>query len=120
MLRAWQLALLRLAVTRDNADRLNVMAIANEIDRGGRHDEQRQFYFFRRASAELCAAILERRGTGDVNLRRFLDGIENARLKRALVGALELDSAAIVSKRKPHDWLWRGLVSRGAVGPGKF
>jgi hypothetical protein len=34
-LRAWQLAMLRFAVTLDNADRLAVMAIANEIDRLG-------------------------------------------------------------------------------------
>ena len=32
-LRAWQLALLRFAVTMDNADKLAVMAIAGEIDR---------------------------------------------------------------------------------------
>jgi len=35
MLRAWQLAPLRFAVTRDNVDRLNVIAIAQEMDRGG-------------------------------------------------------------------------------------
>ena len=32
-LRAWQLALLRFAVTLDNADRLAVLAIAAEMDR---------------------------------------------------------------------------------------
>ena len=32
-LRAWHLAILRFAVTLDNADRLAVLAIANEIDR---------------------------------------------------------------------------------------
>ena len=32
-LRAWQLGILRFAVTLDNADRLAVMAIASEIDR---------------------------------------------------------------------------------------
>jgi hypothetical protein len=32
-LRAWQLAILRFAVTLDNSDRLAVMAIASEIDR---------------------------------------------------------------------------------------
>src|SRR6267378_852492 len=34
-LRAWQLAILRFAVTLDNADRLAIMAIAREIDRLG-------------------------------------------------------------------------------------
>ena len=60
-LRAWQLAILRFAVTLDNSDRLAVMAIASEIDR---LDPQQQgkpdFKFFRRTSAELCAAILSR------------------------------------------------------------
>jgi hypothetical protein len=50
-----------LAVTLDRADRLVVMAIATEIDR---LDPQQQgkpdFKFFRRTSAELCAAILSR------------------------------------------------------------
>ena len=42
-LRAWQLALLRYAVTLDHADRMNVMAIAKEIDRGRRR--AREFLF---------------------------------------------------------------------------
>ena len=37
MLRTWHLAMLRFAVTRDHADRLGVLAAANEIDRQGRH-----------------------------------------------------------------------------------
>src|SRR5258708_4145623 len=44
-LRAWQLAILRFAVTLDNADRLAVMAIAGEIDRLG-HDSKPDFSFF--------------------------------------------------------------------------
>src|SRR5258708_9950368 len=57
-LRAWQLAILRFAVTLDNADRLAVMAIAGEIDRlGPPHDSKPDFSFFRRTSAELCAGI---------------------------------------------------------------
>jgi hypothetical protein len=58
-LRAWQLAILRFAVTLVNADRLTVLAIASEIDRPGpRQDGTPGFSFFRRTSAELCAAIL--------------------------------------------------------------
>ncbi|MFB9266380.1 hypothetical protein ACFFWD_25030 [Bradyrhizobium erythrophlei] len=120
MLRAWQLALLRFAVTRDNADRLNVMAIASEIDRGGRHDEQRHFSFFRKTSTDLCAAILGRSAPNDGKLRQFLADIDDARLKRALVSALDVDSAATAGIRKPRDGLWRGLASRGDVRPGNF
>ena len=52
-LRAWQLAILRFAVTLDNADRLAVMAIAGEIDRLG-HDEQTGFQLF---SQNQCGAM---------------------------------------------------------------
>lgn len=54
-LRAWQLAVLRFAVTLDNADRLAVMAIANEIDRLATQSgaARPDFSFFRRTSAEL-------------------------------------------------------------------
>ena len=60
ILRAWHLAILRFAVTLDNTDRLNAMAIANEIDRLGReHQDGSGFGFFRKTSAELCTAILQ-------------------------------------------------------------
>ena len=59
-LRAWQLAFLRFAVTLDNADRLAVLAIAAEMDRlDPVQDGKRTFGFFRKTSAELCAAILQ-------------------------------------------------------------
>jgi hypothetical protein len=48
-LRAWHLAILRFAVKLDNADRLAVTVIANEIDRlGQQHDGKPDFNFFRR------------------------------------------------------------------------
>ena len=54
-LRAWQLAILRFAVTLDNADRLAIMAIASEIDRLG-PDTRRQagFWLF---SPHQCGAL---------------------------------------------------------------
>jgi hypothetical protein len=56
LLRAWHLAILRFALTRENADRLGVLMIANEIDRLGRPDDAGpDFSFFRRTSAELCS-----------------------------------------------------------------
>ena len=51
---------LRYAVTLDNADRLAVLRIAREIDRlYPRQEGSTEFEFFRRTSAELCAAILQ-------------------------------------------------------------
>jgi len=81
-LRAWQLAILRFAVTLDNADRLAVIAIAGEIDRlGPQHDSKPDFSFFRRTSAELCAAILTPNELTPTVLRQYLARIDDGRLK---------------------------------------
>lgn len=56
LLHTWQLAVLRFAITLDDADRLHLLAIADEIDRGGQFDRQSSFSFFRSCSTELCAA----------------------------------------------------------------
>ena len=69
MLRAWQLALLRFAVTLDNVDRLNVIAIAQEMDLGGRsHEARTEFSFFRKTSADLCTSILRQNDCADALL----------------------------------------------------
>jgi hypothetical protein len=113
MLRAWQLALLRFAVTLENVDRLNVMAIANEIDRGGRpHDERASFAYFRKTSTELCTSILRQNETADATLRQFLARIEDARIKRVFASAIEIHPAPAVRKPKDRSALWRGLASR--------
>ncbi len=115
-LRAWQLAILRFAVTLDNADRLAVMAIANEIDRlGSQHDGKPDFNFFRRTSAELCAALLRPNELTPTVLRQYLARIDDDRLKRVFAAAIEADQPKVSSISKPfkHDsGLWRGLSSR--------
>lgn len=119
MLCAWHLAILRFAVSLDNVDRLNILAIANEIDRLGRqHEDKRNFGFFRKTSSELCAAILQRGQTADVILRQYLTRIDDVRLRRALAAALEIERREpAVAKRssKPRTWLWKGLPARGNV-----
>src|SRR5262245_43813989 len=81
LLRVWHLAILRFALTRDNADRLGVLAIANEIDRLGRYqDTGPDFKFFRRTSTELCAAMLRRQAADEAVLNRYLAEIDDARL----------------------------------------
>lgn len=58
LLRARQLAVLRFAVTLDEPDRLNVVALATELDRlGGRRELDDTLHFFRRSSSKPCAAI---------------------------------------------------------------
>jgi hypothetical protein len=116
-LRAWQLAMLRFAVTLDNADRLAVMAIANEIDRlGPPHDGKPDFSFFRRTSAELCAAILRPNELTPAVLRQYLARIDDDRLKHVFAAAIEADQPKPASAGKPFkrdSRLWRGLCSGG-------
>ena len=115
LLRAWHLAILRFALTRENADRLGVLAIANEIDRLGRGDVGSAFSFFRRTSAELCGAMLRQREGDDIVLSRYLAQIDDARLHQALAAALDRprQPALVISRSGPNQGLWRGLPSRG-------
>jgi hypothetical protein len=116
-LRAWQLAILRFAVTLDNADRLAVMAIAGEIDRlGPPHDSKPDFSFFHRTSAELCAAILTPNELSPTVLRQYLARIDDDRLKHVFAATIEADQPKLSSIGKPlkrDNGLWRGLSSRG-------
>jgi hypothetical protein len=121
MLRAWQLALLRFAVTLDNVDQMNVMAIAKEMDRGGReHKDEADFSFFRKTSADLCTSILRQNESADAILRQYLARIEDARVKRAFASAIEMDQAPTDRKRrndnKSDSGLWRGLSPRSNIG----
>ena len=113
-LRAWQLAILRFAVTLDNADRLAVMAIASEIDRlARRHDGKPDFDFFRRTSAKLCAAILRPNELTSTVLRQYLARIDDGRLKHIFAAATEVGQPKVSSGSKPikrDDKLWRGFV----------
>jgi hypothetical protein len=115
-LRSWQLAILRFAVTLDNADRLAVMAIANEIDRlGSQHDRKPDFNFFRKTSTELCAAILRPNELTPTALRQYLARIDDDRLRRVSAAAIETDGTKISSISKPFkgdSGLHRGFSSR--------
>lgn len=113
-LRAWELALLRFAVTLDNADRLTVMAIAGEIDKLGPEDKL-EFSFFRRTSAGLCAAVLQPNELNAAVLRQCLARIDDGRLRRAFAAAIETGEPKTSSAGKPFkrdDSLWRGLSPR--------
>jgi hypothetical protein len=117
---AWQLALLRFAVTLDNADRLAVLAIAAEMDGlDPLQDGKPAFGFFRRTSAELCAAILQPNEYSSTLLRQYLARIDNERLSRASAAAIEADQPKVASAsksiRRDSD-LWRGLSTRDGTG----
>jgi hypothetical protein len=117
LLRAWQLAILRFAVTLDNADRLNVLGLAAEVDRLGATRSEASLHFFRRTSAEICSAILGERDDAEATMTRFHREIEDPRLKRAFAAAAGLapaDAVPVKRRPKPDYGLFRGLPSRKA------
>jgi hypothetical protein len=113
-LRAWQLAILRFAVTLDNADRLAVLMIAAELDGPGpKRDNTPEFSFFRKTSADLCAAILRPNELTSSVLRQYLARIDDDRLRRVFTAVMETDKPKASSKpAKRHNGLWKGLSSR--------
>ncbi len=115
ILRAWQLAILRFAVTLDETDRLNVLAIAQEMDRSGRRERESEFRFFRKTSVDLCLAILDQGETRPAILRCYLAQIGEHRLKQAfaaVVGMPEPDAAPVRRRPKQDQYLFKGLPSR--------
>lgn len=119
MIKVWHLAILRFAVTLDDADRLAVFAIGAAIDRLGEgRGEKRQFGFFRKTSRELCASILRRNQAAEATLRQYLAGIDDIKLKRVFAAAIAIeppDTAAVKKRSRPENRLWQGLSSRGNV-----
>jgi hypothetical protein len=117
-LRAWHLAILRYAVTRDNADRLAVFRIAREIDSlEPRQDDRADFDFFRRTSVELCTAILQPNAGASAILQQYLARIDDDRLKRALTAAIDASEPAVSPAGRAiarGNDLWKGLACRGS------
>jgi hypothetical protein len=88
--RAWQFAILRFAVTLHNADRLAALAIAAGIDGlGPKQEKQTNFRFFRKTSAELCAAIFRPNQLTSTILRQHLARIDDDRLQHLFAAAME-------------------------------
>lgn len=113
----WLFAILRFAVTREQTDRASVIIAARQLDRPGASFREMQFGFFVRTSIEFCDAIVsddhfERRAS----LRRQMEAIEDARLRRAFEIVLEIDQAETPPRRplsrSPED-LFKGLLPSG-------
>lgn len=86
----WLLAILRFAVTMEQADKSTVLAIADEMDRSG-FCVNTAFTFFGRTSSALCSAIADQDDPQRVAiLRRHIGRIEDYRLRRALAAAIDL------------------------------
>jgi hypothetical protein len=113
-IRAWQLALLRFAITMDNADRLALLAAAAELDAPGAQPSTRPvFKFFYTTSTELCHAIINPlHSTSNAVLQWHLMRTDDERFKRAFAAALAIDIPPARSPLRPpksNGDLWRGL-----------
>lgn len=114
LLCAWQLTLLRFAVTLDESDRINVAALAAELDRLG-GDGEDSLHFFRRTSSRLCAAISGQLQNADATLECFCKQIEEPRLRLAFaaaVGMTHSEPAPPQARPKRNPDLFRGLPAR--------
>jgi hypothetical protein len=96
----WLLAILRFAITLDDADRALVLALADDMDRLGARTARPAFGFFERASIDVCHAVTAREDPRALRvLRRHLARIEEPRLKRAFKAACLIPpSAAFISR----------------------
>jgi hypothetical protein len=112
----WLFAVLRFAVTREEADRDAILAVAANMDRLGAPAERSGFAFFVRTSNEICNLIVSGHDPEDkAALCHYLNKIGNDRLRRALEGALGFQRFAQGSERMRGQHggdLWRGLPSR--------
>lgn len=114
-IRDWLLAILRYAVTLDDADRASVFIIAREMDRAGPRTDHAMFTFFLRTSTELCDAIADKDSGRKTSLRHHLKRIDDARLRRALEAATRSASDSPPVKRDANlrtcgrKDLWKGL-----------
>lgn len=109
--REWLLAILRFALTLDQADLAAVQSIAIEMDRVGSHRDATAFAFFARSSAEFCHAIANRDDPNSIVLmRRHLARIDDHRLRRALEAALNCEQpTARRTDKRDRSNLWKGL-----------
>lgn len=109
----WLLAVLRFAITRGDADRVSLLAMASELDRPQLTADTGSFAFFRTTTIQLCAAIADKHSDQRVKiLRRHFNHIGNLRLRAALeaaTGLKEADHAPASSSRHDRAYLWKGL-----------
>lgn len=107
----WLLAVLRFAVTRNPIDRSSVMSMARAMDCAGQPAQYVAFAFFSRASAELCAAIVNENDPSRTGiLRRYIARMDNPRLRRAFEAAVGAQVVTTADKPNPRADLWRGLA----------
>ena len=88
----WLLAILRFAITLNDADRSLVRALADDMDRLGAGSTRPAFGFFERTSIDLCRAIAARNDPNSLPvLRRHFSRIDEPKLKGAFAAVMDLE-----------------------------
>jgi hypothetical protein len=116
-IRRWLFAILRFAITLEQADRAAVLAVAAEMDRAGSPSSRGRFAFFVRTSIQLCDAMIAGNCPESVaTLRVFLGRIDHLPLRRAFEAVLDIKPSRPDRRdllRRRRDNLWKGLPIRG-------
>lgn len=106
--------LLRLAITRDQADRSAAIEMAAELD--SLDQSRATFGYFSRTSRDICDAITQSRNESSTTLlRQHASRIENQRLRLAFLSAVGLSEQCLTNQSRPGERrvkstdLWRGL-----------
>jgi hypothetical protein len=90
----WLLAIVRFAITHDEADKQPISSIAQEMDGLGYLPGRSSFTYFVRTSGELCRAIADRNDPERTAiLRRHLGKIADRRLRQVTAAAFDLEGA---------------------------
>ncbi len=90
----WLIAIVRFAVTLEEADRKAVLARAREMDAPGCVQGRITFSYFVRTSTQVCDATADPASSDrDAILGRFVAAIGKRRLREVLVAAFALDAA---------------------------
>jgi hypothetical protein len=115
-LRRWLFAILRFAITLNQADRAAVLAVAAEMDSAGSTAGHGGFAFFGRTSVQLCDAMIARNCPENIaTFRVFLGRIDHLPLRRAFAAVLDIKPSRPDRRdllRRSRENLWQGLPIR--------
>jgi hypothetical protein len=118
-LRRWLFAVLRFAITLNQADRAAVLAVAAEMDRTGSPAGRGGFAFFVRTSVQLCDAMIATNCPKNIaTFRVFLRRIDHLPLRRAFAAVLDIKPSRPDRRdllRRNRENLWKNLPIRGTV-----
>jgi hypothetical protein len=106
---------MRFAITGEEADKHNILAIADEMDRLGYWPSRSPFGFFLRTSEDLCRALTKINDPDSlVILRRYIDRIEDRRVRRAMAEAVGIEG--LLDPLSPRERPLRAGMAKALAG----